>query len=307
MMVHALPSVVAGTPYYFAGARGVTDFSTVTWPQDIRNCTTCHSGGAQSDAYKTSPNSAACTSCHDNVNLTTGANHPGKVAADETLCVDCHPPEGDEFDASITGAHTIPTNSKQLKGVKIEIIRIDAAKPGSSPSVSFKVTDNSGKSIAPADMDYLGFTLAGPTSDYVNRVTETAIRKPATQLQGIADAGNGAFKYTFQYKIPADATGTYAVGMEGYVMETIATVNNPVRDAGFNPVAYVALDGGKPDPRRQVVDRDKCDSCHKNLAPYTGAIAKTQNTAFFVTTRPPPTSPTALPIKALHNPSTSGS
>jgi OmcA/MtrC family decaheme c-type cytochrome len=283
----SLPSVVAGTPYYFAGAKGVTDFSTVTWPQDIRNCTTCHSGGAQSDAYKTSPNSSACTACHDNVNLTTGDNHPGKAVSADTKCAACHPAEGDEFDASITGGHTIPTVSKQLKGVKLEIISIDAAKPGSLPVVTFKVTDNSGKSIAPADMDYLAFTLAGPTSDYINRVIETAIKKPATILQGIADADKGSFKYTFQYMIPADAKGTYAVGMEGYVMETIQGVKDPVRDAGYNPVAYVALDGGKADPRRLVVDRDKCDSCHKNLAVHGG---NRQNTEYCVLCHNPATS-----------------
>ncbi len=284
----ALPSVVAGTPYYIVGhSQTVADFSAITWPQDTRNCTTCHTGGAQSDAYKTHPNGAACTSCHDNVNLTTGENHPGKAVTDDSKCSACHPAEGDEFDASITGAHTIPTSSKQLKGVKLEIVSIDSAKPGSLPVVTFKVSDNSGKSIAPADMDYLAFTLAGPTSDYVNRVTEIAIRKPATPLQGIADAGNDAFKYTFQYKIPADSTGTYAVGMEGYVMETINGVKDPVRDAGFNPVAYVALDGGKADPRRQVIDRNKCDSCHNNLAAHGGIR---QNTEYCVLCHNPATS-----------------
>ena len=84
----SLPSMVAGTPYYIAGAKGPTDFSGVTWPQDIRNCTSCHTGGAQSDAYKTSPNTAACLSCHDNVNLTTGKNHAGKIATDDTKCAD---------------------------------------------------------------------------------------------------------------------------------------------------------------------------------------------------------------------------
>ncbi len=274
-----LPSVVAGTPYYFAGSRGATDFSTVAWPQDVRNCTTCHSGGAQSDAYKTSPNTAACTSCHDDANPTTGENHPGGIVTDGSKCAACHPAEGAEFDASVTGAHTIPAQSKQLKGVKIEIVSIDSARPGLSPVVTFKVTDNSGKSIAPADMDYLGLTLAGPTSDYANRVTETAIKKPATKLQGVAGAGNGAFTYTFQYKIPANATGTYAVGMEGYVMETINGADKPVRDAAFNPVAYVALNGGKPAPRRQVVDVAQCDSCHKNLSAHGG---NRQNTEYCI-------------------------
>ncbi len=273
-----LPSVTAGTPYYFAGARGVTDFSSVSWPEDVRNCTTCHNGGAQSDAYKTSPNTAACASCHDDVDLPTGKNHPGGLQADQTKCAACHPAEGSEFDASITGAHTIPANSKQLKGVKFQITGIEA-KPGAAPVVTFKVTDNISNTIAPADMNYLAFTLAGPTSDYTNRVTETAIRTPNTPLQGISQDGQGNYKYTFQYLIPSDATGTYAVGMEGYVMETISGVKDPVRDAGFNPVAYVALDGGKPDPRRQVVDRNLCNACHKSLAVHGG---NRQNTEYCV-------------------------
>ena len=42
-----LPSVAAGTPYQIVGFRQtVFDFSKGTWPQDTRNCTTCHSGGA---------------------------------------------------------------------------------------------------------------------------------------------------------------------------------------------------------------------------------------------------------------------
>jgi OmcA/MtrC family decaheme c-type cytochrome len=54
--------------------------------------------------------------------------------------------------------------------------------------------------------------------------------------------------------------------MEGYVMETVEGVEEPVRVAGFNPVTYVALGSGEPAPRRQVVDGELCNSCHKNLA-----------------------------------------
>ncbi|MEK7278278.1 MAG: OmcA/MtrC family decaheme c-type cytochrome, partial [Chloroflexota bacterium] len=71
VMVHRLhsgrilPSVAAGTPYQIVGFRQTLfDFSKGTWPQDTRNCTTCHSGGAQSDNFKTAPNTAACVACH---------------------------------------------------------------------------------------------------------------------------------------------------------------------------------------------------------------------------------------------------
>jgi len=275
--IHAssqLPSVIAGTPYQIIG-RSVTDFSTSTWPQDTRNCTTCHNGGAQSDNYKTKPNTAACTSCHDDVNLATGQNHPGGPQADGK-CATCHQPDGGEFDPSITGAHTIPTNSKQIKGVKLGIVKVEGAAPDGSPTVTFTITNNSGEVIAPADMDYLAVTLAGPTSDTITRTTETIFRKPSDTPPAVTDAGNGAFSYTLTTKIAKEATGTYAVGLEGYVMETVAGVKDPVRVAGFNPVAYVALDGGKPAPRQQVVDRTLCNACHKDLALHGGMRQNTE-------------------------------
>ena len=148
-----------------------------------------------------------------------------------------------------------------------------------SPVVTFKVTDNSGVAIDLTKMDYLALTLAGPTSDYINRWTEivgsTAFGAPLSA----EDAGGGNFKYTFKAKIPKEATGTYAVGIEGFVMETLEGVKDPVRVTGWNPVTYVALDGGKPVPRRQVVDREKCNACHKSLALH-GTIR--QNTEYCV-------------------------
>lgn len=274
-----LPSVLAGQPYEIIGFRQSShDYSHVAWPQDVRNCTTCHTGGADSDNYKTKPQIAVCTACHDDVNLATGENHPGGKQADGT-CANCHAPDGEEFDASITGAHTIPSNSTQIKGVNFEIVSVEGAVPGGSPVVTFKVTDNSGGAIAPEDTDYLAVNLAGPTSDYVTRVTETIFRAPSETPPAVEDVGGGAYSYTFDYTLPDDATGTYAVGMEGYVMETIEGVADPVRVTGFNPVTYVALDGGEPAPRRQVVDREKCNACHKDLALH-GTIRK--NTAYCV-------------------------
>ncbi|MGH2605934.1 MAG: OmcA/MtrC family decaheme c-type cytochrome, partial [Anaerolineales bacterium] len=239
------------------------------------NCTTCHSGGAQSDNFRTAPNTAACTACHDDVNLATGENHAGGRQTDDK-CATCHAPEGEEFDASITGAHVIPARSSQVKGVNLEIVAVDGAAAGSSPVVTFKVTDNSGASIAPADMDYLAVTLAGPTSDYVSRVTETIFRKPSETPPAVEDAGGGAVRYTFAYQIPQDATGTYAVGLEGYVMETIQGVDDPVRIAGFNPVAYASLTGGEPTPRRKLVDRENCNACHDSLALHGGIRMNTE-------------------------------
>lgn len=274
-----LPSVQAGTPYYIVGNRqNVFDFSTIAWPQDTRNCTTCHTG-PNADNYKTAPSNAACTSCHDDVDVTIALNHTGRPKTD-ALCVECHVPELVEFDEeSIPGAHVIPSESSLLKGVNLEIVSVSNVLPGSSPMITFKVKDNGGNPIAPADMDYLAVTLAGPTSDYTNRVTEVIFRKPSEQPPNVEDVGDGAFSYTFQSALPGDATGTYGFGMEGYVMQTIEGVEEAVRDTGFNPVTYVNLEGGDAIPRRQVVDRELCNTCHKDLALH-GTIR--QNTEYCV-------------------------
>jgi OmcA/MtrC family decaheme c-type cytochrome len=54
--------------------------------------------------------------------------------------------------------------------------------------------------------------------------------------------------------------------------------------AGFNPVAYVNLEGGDPVPRRQVVDRELCNACHNDLALH-GTIR--QNTEYCVSCHNP--------------------
>jgi OmcA/MtrC family decaheme c-type cytochrome len=274
--IHAgaqLPSVQAGDQYHIVGFRqNVFDFSKGVWPQDIRNCETCHTGSPQSQAFMTSPSTTSCLSCHDTVNLVTGENHPGGSQTD-ARCAACHTPSGQEFDASIAGAHTIPVKASSIKGVNFEILDVDGAVPGGSPSVTFKITDNSGKVIAPNEMDVLSVTMAGPTSDYVNRVTETIFRKSAESTalpDQVEDLGDGSYRFTYKAVIPREASGTYAFALEGYVNERIRGRENPIRIAGFNPIAYAALDGGDPRVRRQVVDQQLCSACHQDLALHGG-------------------------------------
>ena len=274
-----LPSVQAGEPYRIIGYRqGVHDYSASEWPQDVRNCETCHTGGANSENFKTAPQTAACTACHDDVDLVSGDNHAGG-RKDDSTCSTCHEPDGSEFDASVTGAHVIPTRSEQVQGVNFELVGVEAA-PGEPVSVTFKVTNNAGDVIAPADMDYLAVTLAGPTSDFVTRITETIFRAPSDTPPAVEDAGDGAFTYVMQYVVPAEEAGaSYALGLEGYVMESNDALEEPVRIAGFNPVTYFTIGEGTATPRRLVVDRENCNACHNQLALH-GTIR--QNTEYCV-------------------------
>jgi OmcA/MtrC family decaheme c-type cytochrome len=265
------PAALHGKPYQIivTSENETFDASTIVWPQDVRNCTTCHQGGAQSDNWKTNPSAAACGSCHDDVNFTTGKNHDNIVQLDDSQCRTCHLPDtGLEFDLSIAGAHTIPTKSKQLKGLHVQILQVTNASPGSKPQVWFTVTDNGGSPVDASKLDRLMLAIAGPTSDYA---TEPPWQEDARK----AAAGSSAYTYTFTGAIPAGTSGTWAVGAEAFRLVTIsgplAGQSFAVRESAFNAVSYFSVDGSDIVPRRKVVDLNNCNTCHKQLAIHGGA------------------------------------
>ena len=253
-----------GTPYQLITDNSL-DESALIFPQDIRNCTSCHQNATQADNWKTKPSRAACGSCHDDVNFATGENHVNLPELDDNLCATCHTPKGEtEFDASIVGAHTIPTASQQLPGITFSILSVTNTDPGQQPTVTFSVKDKSGNVIDASKMDYLSLVLAGPTTDYANTWTED-VRK--------ATASGDAYVYTFSQAIPKDATGSFAVAIEGYRNVTLGsgTVKQIMtRDAGFNQVSYFNVDNTQVAPRRVVVSLDNCNTCHKTLAVHGG-------------------------------------
>jgi OmcA/MtrC family decaheme c-type cytochrome len=181
-----LPSVKAGGKYQLAGYKGVMkDFSGTTFPRDIRECTTCHQQASQAEQFNTCPHDTACGACHDNVNFATGENHPGGPQPDSNQCANCHIPQGElEFDASIIGAHTIPSRSKQLPGVNFEILNVDNTTAGSNPRVTFSIKDDAGNPIAPSSMAHVALVLAGPTADYPQAITENISNATGPSMKG---------------------------------------------------------------------------------------------------------------------------
>jgi len=265
-----LPSVKAGKPYQLIGfGQTVADFSDVVFPADVRRCTFCHeqnTGAAQKDAYF-KPTRQACGSCHDDVNFATGENHADLPQISDNQCKWCHMPEGElEFDTSIIGAHTIPTFSKELPGTVFEILSARVDGPGKSPTVQFRIKDKAGNVILPSQMNSLSLVLAGPTADYNTAVSED----PRSRAQVAAD---GTATYTFTAKIPDNAKGSYAVGIQGYRNITLlpgTMKEQTVRDAGINKVVYFSVDGSPVQPRRTVVALDNCNQCHAFLSLHGG-------------------------------------
>ncbi|HET9708151.1 MAG TPA: OmcA/MtrC family decaheme c-type cytochrome, partial [Gemmatimonadales bacterium] len=267
----------AGTPYEIIGfSQGVNDFSTVVFPQDVRNCTTCHRadlGLTNSASWYTFPSSSACGSCHDDLNFTTGANHVAGAQPD-SACANCHQPQGSaEWDAGITTAHTVPLKSKQLPGLNAKIVSIANSAPGQKPTVKFQLTNGDGTAVTPAALgSNLNLLMGGPTTDYGTGQNSPA--QPFRENASGATFDGTTATYTFTNAVPANATGTWAFSIEARRSITLnpAPKQGPtsVNEGAFNPVAYAAVTDAQPAPRRQVVDIANCNKCHDKLALHGG-------------------------------------
>jgi OmcA/MtrC family decaheme c-type cytochrome len=269
----SLPSVIAGKPYQIIGyQQSVQDYSTVVFPQDIRNCKTCHNAPpgstsaqqpAQMNNWYLVANRDACGSCHDDINFATGAGHAGNYPQkDDKSCTMCHQPQSDtEWDASIINAHIVPFKSNQLRNGIISILSVTNTAPGQKPVVKFKVTDKNGANMDPKYITRLSLNLAGPNTDVRWQVTETATSATFNPADGTA-------VYTCTNAIPATATGSYSVEMEGYLTTNInGPLGKPLaqRDPFNNIVVPFAVTDKTPVARRQVVETARCANCHDTL------------------------------------------
>jgi OmcA/MtrC family decaheme c-type cytochrome len=287
--IHAgstLPSVQAGGKYQIIGFnQAVSDWSTVVMPSDVRRCAFCHestTGAAQADNWLTKPGRAACGSCHDDVNFDSGKNHAGGLPQpNDNQCAMCHIPQGElEFDASIKGAHTIPTQSATAPGVNVDIVKVENALAGQKPFVTFTVRDNSGAGIPMSSLttspDRIGLVLAGPTSDYgyTNFGSDVTTggyvsENPASTSNLAKCSPDGTCTYSFLHAIPADAKGTFAIGIEarrGLVLLPGTEKEQSTEYGAVNKVKYFSVDGSPVVARRQVVDVKSCNGCHSFLS-----------------------------------------
>jgi OmcA/MtrC family decaheme c-type cytochrome len=281
-MGSGLPSVQAGTPYQIIGFnQSVSDWSTVSMPSDVRRCAFCHestTGAAQANAWLQNPNRAACGACHDDVNFATGQNHVNLPQVDDKQCNQCHIPKGElEFDASIMGAHTIPTQSATAPGINLALVKVDNGLAGRTPTVTFTIRDNNNNGISMADMtggsNRLALVMAGPTSDYGYTSFGSDVATPGYVSENPVPTAkcspDGTCSYTFTHAIPAKATGTFAIGIEGRRGLTIlpgTTQQQSTEYGAINKVTYFSVDGTPVQPRRKVVDIAKCNGCHSYLS-----------------------------------------
>jgi len=275
--IHAaevLPSVEAGRKYEFV-ADGVTeDFSGTTYPQDVRRCTTCHDG-AQSEPWKKMtqsyvyPWASLCTSCHDDRWFGDSAAKPADMRMhsggrkEDTTCYSCHGP---------TAGISVEKKHLKIAGIaapehtlSLQFIDVSNAGPGQAPSVKFQVMyDNQPRGIldAPTVLTQLAVTVAGPATDYAKAWQAVAQGNGASgTLTALSEFGSFQYDFPAEAAMPADASGTYAFALEGWLGDAVTVAPNPIR--------FVAITGTEV-ARRTLVDGALCNRCHNDLSGHGG-------------------------------------
>jgi OmcA/MtrC family decaheme c-type cytochrome len=142
----------ATDPYIINGYGGtVYDFSTIVYPQDVRNCTTCHDENdadtPQASNWRMVANRAACGTCHEDINFAAGGHPGGLTFTDDTQCLGCHGPTSTVNGGAvqIANAHQVPLDVQSAKFAYQVLSVTDQTggtlETGEQPRITIKVVD----------------------------------------------------------------------------------------------------------------------------------------------------------------------
>jgi len=284
--------------YFIVGHGGsVHDYGgTVTgkgvvFPQDVRNCTTCHAESdtsiPQASNWRTVQNRLACGACHDDIDFANGG-HPGGVTfTDDSQCVICHgedAPPVNGRDVRVASIHTIP-EAVAAENFKYEVVGVTNSAPGQQPIVQIRVVNPNAGNTAYDINDPAGpfqtsnarlrVDIAWNTDEFGNLDPNNELARPAASGQpfapisidfktGATNVGNNVFEKQAADAIPLTVTGSGVAILEGRPQVVIngTTTSLAVISSGIT----FAITDTLPVDRRQVVNIDKCNDCHKRLS-----------------------------------------
>jgi OmcA/MtrC family decaheme c-type cytochrome len=277
-------------------------FAEVTYPQDLRNCLTCHNDSEAGSSWRTSVTIANCTSCHDSTTF-AGANptHGGGPAT-EDQCSACHV-QSNLPQLTVAGAHAVsiaaplvpstPSVSEYAKRFRFEIVSLDAAsfQPGAFPRFTFKVTDpTSGNSsynllsspyfsgaACTSGAARLAFDIGWSAADFNNAGSGSGPGQPISlnplagcsttaPAPGVVANADGSYTMTSSVAIPAGVTGTAVLAFEGHPAGDLDRNGSYTDRIPVKNVYRTAAVTGSASPRRQVVDIARCNACHEVLS-----------------------------------------
>jgi OmcA/MtrC family decaheme c-type cytochrome len=229
------------------------EWSDVVFPQDIRNCQTCHdesdANTPQASNWRLVPSRAACGTCHyDDGDALNGRNdfaiengvHPAGMAfTDDIQCVDCHGETATVMNPAgmlvrINEIHRIPALEASENFV-FNIVAVRNVVAGGPPlEVDYSVTDEAG---VPYDLDNdaefttcadgtsrLAIDIGWTTDDFTNAGAGTSNAAPlGINALGVGCGGGGTdidgdgiYTAVAASGLPAGLTGSIAVALEGH-------------------------------------------------------------------------------------------
>lgn len=254
----------------------------------IENCTTCHDtttfDGATTITVADATRDAVTGQYTAKLTTVAAAPHFSRFTWTNNDCRGCHRSEwsGDSaYQMSIAGHHTVVENSSLFTGINFQILSVTGATAGGIPTVAFKITDSSGASLSPAEAGSSYSLKLGyfRQADYTNAGLANYGQPLSQSLAAATANADGSYTIAFSTAIPAIATGTGVIGLEGRRTYNIpATYKYPTRTAtiGGKSVQYffdLATGAQVTDPtklRRVSVLDAKCLVCHGRLTLHGG-------------------------------------
>ncbi|MCK6485574.1 MAG: hypothetical protein HUU22_08375 [Phycisphaerae bacterium] len=223
--------------------ESIIDFSHVQFPylpggtgfnRQTRNCGACHAGAAQEANWYTKPSRSMCTSCHNDIDWTTGTklNFANATVAAGTLpqtqlgdgsvrtliggiphtfadgqCMLCHAP-GTGLD--IRDVHMpVLSNPNLINGIHVVVQNITGGSgsgffnSGDTLAVTFNILDGSSNTIALSDVASLNMVVSGPVGNYQKIIPATGSGQNLMGANLSPNSGTGPFTYTHPTPIPA--------------------------------------------------------------------------------------------------------
>ncbi len=209
------------------------DYAEVGFPQDLRNCTVCHSGAnpatPQGDNWKTRPSREACLTCHANkagsrwLNTHTILNNNQDPLAPATLmpnsaCAGCHAP------GSAVAPERVHWNQNEENAAKYKV-NIESAVYDATArvvNVKYSLTDptngNAAYNLVTSDCTGTGAALTCSNNTKFGNLRfylayQNMIGQPLGVTEWSANNNGGSGANAFFYKGTNDGSNHYTVAI----------------------------------------------------------------------------------------------
>jgi OmcA/MtrC family decaheme c-type cytochrome len=283
------------------------NYAEVGFPQDLRNCSKCHTGTTatpQGDNWKNKPSKEACLTCHTsdaasdwhNLHITT-LKLGTSVANIDNNCTSCHGA------GKTWSAEQMHWNQNEENAAKYKVV-VDSATYNSASrkvTVQYHVDDTTnGNAKWNLTSDCTGACTTSNRFGNIRFIVgynnipgqSTSVTEFASYNNGGSGAGayardgvnNGSNVYTVDITIPADvagiteAKGTARVITYGQVKEpeldiVTRTAKAPqvlINVSALHTFKDFAISGALT-PRKEIVSNEKCNACHGLLGTASGS------------------------------------